>query len=148
LFHRNPANRSGYSHTNWLKAIFTLMDNQAFKSKLTFGGHEEIRLLVLQPDLCGLAGQRCLSGGAIAASPQHLSGVYILADTVQDYLSLRPVVARGHSNQMGTARYFRGVYVGAHSWDGLTLGQHPPDTVGTVLLCQPGPGMRSNSPSG
>ena len=67
---------------------------------------------------------------------QRLSSTFSLAETVQQFLSPRPLVARRHSYQTGTVRYFEVYYVDGQTHDQLSL--EPSDGAsGIVLLCLP-----------
>lgn len=70
------------------------------------------------------------------AARQHLTSAFSLADAVQRYLPPNPLVARRHSYQIGTLRYFEVRYV-----DNTTRGQislAPAEgATGLVLLCLP-----------
>ena len=67
---------------------------------------------------------------------RQLSGAFSLAEEVQHYLPPRPLVARRHSFQTGTLRYFVVQYVDAFTREQLSL-QPALGTNGIVLLCMP-----------
>ena len=70
------------------------------------------------------------------AARQQLTSAFSLAEAVQRYLAPTPLVARRHSYQKGTLRYFEVQYV-----DGTTLNQlamtKSEGAAGRVLLCLP-----------
>lgn len=70
------------------------------------------------------------------AAHQKLQGVFKLAQTVQQYLPPRPVVARGHSYRTGFMRSWQMRYVGDSSTKIATQATEP-GFAGTVLLCLP-----------
>jgi hypothetical protein len=67
---------------------------------------------------------------------QQLTGVFSFADTVQEHIPPRPIVARRHSYITGTLRYFEVRYVDSISRYQIVL---TPSTgaSGTVFLCLP-----------
>lgn len=67
---------------------------------------------------------------------RKVSSAFSLAEAVQRYLPPRPLVARRHSFQTGTLRYFEVQYVDAntHNQASLTLS---PGANGLILLCLP-----------
>lgn len=65
---------------------------------------------------------------------QRLAGLFSLAQVVHEYLPPQPVVARRHSDQKGTVRYFELRYVDALNRDHVDLA-HSPGSSGVVLLC-------------
>lgn len=70
----------------------------------------------------------------------HLPGIYSLAEAVEAYLPPRPIVARRHSYETGTTRYFVTRYVDAPMRDtqaGEALDELPPGAGGLALLCLP-----------
>ncbi len=68
---------------------------------------------------------------------RQLSGAFSLAEAVGAYLPPRPIVARRHSFQTGTTRYFGARYVDAMTRDAIPLDALAPGASGTVLLCLP-----------
>lgn len=67
---------------------------------------------------------------------RRLSGTFSLAEAVQTYLSPRPIVARRHSYQTGTTRYFELRYLDIHTTDQIELSP-PGRAAGSVLLGLP-----------
>jgi hypothetical protein len=67
---------------------------------------------------------------------RRLSGVYSLAEAVQDYLPPRPLVARRHSYQTGTTRYFELRYVDVGSIEQVGLGV-PDGAAGSLFVGLP-----------
>lgn len=67
---------------------------------------------------------------------QKLTGSFSLAETVQQFLPPRPLVARRHSYQTGTIRYFEVRYVDQQTRDHLSL-QPGPGASGLLLICLP-----------
>jgi hypothetical protein len=67
---------------------------------------------------------------------QQLGGAFSLAETVQKYIQPRPIVARRHSYQKGTLRYFDVVYVDSFSRGQLSL-EPTQGANGKVVLCLP-----------
>jgi len=65
---------------------------------------------------------------------QRLAGLFSLAQVVHEYLPPQPVVARRHSDQKGTVRYFELRYVDALNRDHVDLA-HSAGNSGVVLLC-------------
>ena len=68
---------------------------------------------------------------------RQLSGAYSLAEAVGAYLPPRPIVARRHSYQTGTTRYFGARYVDAATRDAVPLDALAAGASGAVLLCLP-----------
>lgn len=67
---------------------------------------------------------------------QQMRGSFSLAEAVQKYMTPRPVVARRHSYQTGTLRYFEVRYIDSFSRNQIDLNPVP-GTSGKVLLCLP-----------
>jgi len=67
---------------------------------------------------------------------QKLTGSFSLAETVQEFLPPRPLVARRHSYQTGTIRYFEVRYVDQQTRDHLSL-QPGLGASGLLLICLP-----------
>lgn len=67
---------------------------------------------------------------------RKLSGVFSLADAVQQYLPPRPAVARRHSYETGTVRYFEIRYVDHQLREHLSLELNP-GASGLLLICLP-----------
>ncbi len=67
----------------------------------------------------------------------HLTGMFSLAQAVGAYLPPRSIVARRHSYETGTTRYFSATYVDAHTRDTVDLAAIAPGAGGSVLLCLP-----------
>lgn len=67
---------------------------------------------------------------------RKLTGVFSLAETVQEFLPPRPIVARRHSYQTGTIRYFEVHYVDGQTRDHLPL-RPGPGASGLLLICLP-----------
>jgi len=65
---------------------------------------------------------------------QKLTGSFSLAETVQEFLPPRPLVARRHSYQTGTIRCFEVRYVDQQTRDHLPL-QPGPGASGLLLIC-------------
>lgn len=67
---------------------------------------------------------------------RQISGAFSIAEEVQHYLPPRPIIARRHSFQTGTLRYFEVLYVDVHNRDTIHL--HVNNYAdGIVLLCLP-----------
>ena len=67
---------------------------------------------------------------------RKVSGAFSLADAVQRYLPARPLIARRHSYQTGTLRYFDVQYVDASSRNQIALNPGS-GASGSILLCLP-----------
>ena len=67
---------------------------------------------------------------------QKLSGSFSVASTLQRYLPPRPLVARRHSYETGTLRYFEVEYVDSFTRDKLALTPGE-GASGKILLCLP-----------
>jgi hypothetical protein len=67
---------------------------------------------------------------------RRLSGAYSLAEAVQAHLPPRPIVARRHSYQTGTTRFFELRYLDIHTIDQAEL-TPPGGAAGSILLCLP-----------
>lgn len=67
---------------------------------------------------------------------QKLTGIFSLAEAVQEFLPPRPVVARRHSYQTGTIRHFEVRYVDHQTRDHLSL-RPGPGASGLLLICLP-----------
>ena len=67
---------------------------------------------------------------------RKLSSAFSLAEAVQRYLPPRPLVARRHSYQTGTLRYFEVQYVDANTRNQASLTLSP-GANGLILLCLP-----------
>jgi hypothetical protein len=65
---------------------------------------------------------------------QKLTGTFSVAETVQRYLPPRPVVARRHSYQTGTLRYFEVRYIDYQGHIHLSV-QTSPGASGILLIC-------------
>lgn len=63
-------------------------------------------------------------------------GTFSLAEILQAYLPPRPLIARRHSYQTGTLRYFDVHYADAYNRDKVSLAPQEPAS-GVVLLCLP-----------
>lgn len=72
----------------------------------------------------------------IGEARQKLTGTFSLAQSVQEFLSPRPLVASRHSYQTGTIRYFEVRYVDHQIRDQLSL-QTGGGASGLVLICLP-----------
>lgn len=72
--------------------------------------------------------------GQLQRAQQQLHGSFGLASATQKYLTPRPVVARRHSYQTGTLRYFEVIYVDALSLN-VFNSPLPMDISGRVFLC-------------
>lgn len=70
------------------------------------------------------------------AAHRQLSGNFSIAETVQLYLSPRPLVARRHSYETGTLRYFEVRYVDIVNYE-TTSYLPKPGAAGVVLLALP-----------
>ncbi|MFN3982355.1 MAG: hypothetical protein ACK4SA_18420, partial [Caldilinea sp.] len=70
----------------------------------------------------------------IELAQQRLTGMFSLADVVQAYLPPQPVVARRHSDQTGTVRFFELRYVDVLNREQVSL-LHSAGSSGVVLLC-------------
>lgn len=66
----------------------------------------------------------------------QLSGNFSFAETIQRYLSPRPLVARRHSYETGTLRYFEVRYVDVTTFQAASL-KTKPGASGVVLLALP-----------
>ncbi len=66
-----------------------------------------------------------------------LGMTFSIAEVLQGYLPPRPLLARRHSYQTGTQRYFDVHYVDSHNRDKVSLSPSP-EASGLVLLCLPG----------
>lgn len=73
----------------------------------------------------------------LGEAARQLSGTFSLAETVGAYLPPRPIVARRHSYQTGTTRFFGARYVDAMTRDATPLDHLAPGASGAVLLCLP-----------
>jgi len=67
---------------------------------------------------------------------QHLSGAFGLVETLHRYLPPRPLIARRHSYQCGTLRFFQVRYADIHT-DRFELLTRQDDAAGMVILCLP-----------
>ena len=74
--------------------------------------------------------------GRLQQAQQQLRGSFSLAEAVQKFMTPRPVVARRHSYQTGTLRYFEVRYVDSFSRAQIDL-DPASGTSGKVLLCLP-----------
>jgi hypothetical protein len=72
----------------------------------------------------------------IEEARQKLTGAFSLAEAVQEFLPPRPLVARRHSYQTGTVRYFEVRYVDLQTRAHLSL-QSGPGASGLLLICLP-----------
>ena len=67
---------------------------------------------------------------------QQLSGSFSIAEAVQKYLPPRPIVARRHSYEVGTVRYFEVRFIDSFTRSQINL-EPSGGASGTVLVCLP-----------
>lgn len=72
----------------------------------------------------------------LEVASRKVSGAFSLAEAVQRYMPQRPLVARRHSYQTGTLRYFEAQYVDSNIYNQISLNPTP-GASGMILLCLP-----------
>ncbi len=72
----------------------------------------------------------------LTEASKHAGGTFSIAAAIQQYLPPQPVVARRHSFQTGTQRFFDVRYIDTVNLDQVQLAASPGSS-GTVLLCLP-----------